>query len=176
MKGSLHELGEGHWRLRVFAGREDGKVRQVSRNFDGTKRQAESALAKLVADVERQEVARATWSPSESCRPVARGHRAAPFQLHRPGVPPHRYKTIKPAIGELRIDKITGRQLDDFYRSLHRKGLANSTVHQHHSVVHAALGRAVKWGLLPTNPADRATPPGRLARRRGRRRWRLCSS
>jgi hypothetical protein len=47
MKGSLQELGDGHWRLRVFAGREGGKVRQVSRNFKGIKRQAESALAKL---------------------------------------------------------------------------------------------------------------------------------
>ena len=27
MKGSLQELGDGHWRLRVFAGREAGKVR-----------------------------------------------------------------------------------------------------------------------------------------------------
>ncbi len=57
MKGSLQGLGDEHWRLRVFAGREAGKVRQVSRNFKGTKRQAESALAKLVADVERQQVA-----------------------------------------------------------------------------------------------------------------------
>jgi hypothetical protein len=57
MKGSLQELGDGHWRLRVFPGREGGKVRQVSRNFKGTKRQAESALATLVADVERQQVA-----------------------------------------------------------------------------------------------------------------------
>lgn len=32
-------------------------------------------------------------------------------------------------------------------------------MHQHHSVIHASLARAVKWGLLPSNPADRATPP-----------------
>ncbi|HUC15621.1 MAG TPA: site-specific integrase, partial [Acidimicrobiales bacterium] len=34
-----------------------------------------------------------------------------------------------------------------------------SSVHQHHSILHAALGRAVKWGLIQSNPADRATPP-----------------
>jgi integrase len=37
--------------------------------------------------------------------------------------------------------------------------LSNSSVHQHHSIVHASLGRAVKCGILQTNPADRASPP-----------------
>ena len=59
----------------------------------------------------------------------------------------------------MRLDRLTGRQLDDFYRRLQQRGLSNSSVHQHHSIVHAALGRAVKWGILKTNPADRASPP-----------------
>lgn len=164
MKGSLQELGDGHWRLRVFAGREAGKVRQVSRNFKGTKRQAESALAKLVADVERQQ--------------VAVGYAGTLGELierwlddispHRSAYTIREYRrvftnTIKPALGGLRIDKLNGRHLDDFYRKLHERGLSSSSVHQHHSVIHASLARAVKWGLLPSNPADRATPP-RLAR------------
>jgi integrase len=160
MKGSLQELGDGHWRLRVFAGREAGKVRQVSRNFKGTKRQAESALAKLVADVERQQ--------------VAIGHVGTLAELierwlddiapHRSAYTIREYRriitnTIRPALGGLRLDKLSGRHLDDFYRKLHQGGLSSSSVHQHHSVIHASLARAVKWGLLPSNPADRATPP-----------------
>ncbi len=160
MKGSLQELGEGHWRLRVFAGREDGKLRQVSHNFKGTKRQAQSALAKLVVDVERQQVA--TGPVGTLGELVDRW--LDDIAPHRSAYTVREYrrivtKTIKPAIGGLRIDKITGQHLDAFYGSLHRKGLASSTVHQHHSVIHASLGRAVKWGLLPSNPADRATPP-----------------
>jgi integrase len=160
VKGSLQELGDGHWRLRVFAGREAGKVRQVSRNFKGTKRQAESALAKLVADVERQQVAT-----------IKVGTLGELVDQWLDDIDPHRSaytmreyrrivtKTIKPALGGMRIDKITGRHVDDFYRKLHQGGLSSSSVHQHHSVIHASLGRAVKWGLLPSNPADRATPP-----------------
>jgi integrase len=160
VKGSLQELGEGHWRLRVFAGREDSKVRQVSRNFKGTKRQAESALAKLVADVERHQVA--TGPVGTLGELVDRW--LDDIAPHRSAYTVREYrriitKAITPAIGSLRIDKITGRHLDAFYGSLHRKGLASSTVHQHHSVIHASLGRAVKWGLLPSNPADRATAP-----------------
>ncbi len=56
MEGSPQELGDRQWRLRVFAGRENGKVRHVSRNLSGTKRQAQTALSQLVADVERQQI------------------------------------------------------------------------------------------------------------------------
>jgi uncharacterized protein YllA (UPF0747 family) len=106
----MREVGEGHWRLRVFVGREDGKVRHVSRNFAGTKRQAQSELAKLVADVERQE--------------VATGHMVTLGELidrwlediapHRSSYTVQEYrrlvvKTIKPALGNMRLDRLTGR-------------------------------------------------------------------
>ena len=55
MRG-MHEVGDGHRRLRVFAGRENGKARHISRYFRGTKRQAQGALAKLVTEVEQQQV------------------------------------------------------------------------------------------------------------------------
>jgi len=160
MKGSLQELGEGRWRLRVFAGREAGKVRQVSRNFRGTKRQAESTLAKLVADVERQQITTAKVGTLGELI----DHWIDDVAPHRSAYTVREYrritaKAIKPALGGTRIDKLTGRHLDDFYRKLHQAGLSSSSVHQHHSVIHASLGRAVKWGLLPSNPADRATPP-----------------
>jgi hypothetical protein len=112
MKGSLQELGDGHWRLRVFAGREAGKVRQVSRNFKGTKRQAESALAKLVADVERQQVA-------IGCA----GTLGELIERWLDDIAPHRsaytmreYRrvftnAIKPVLGGLRIDKLSGAAL-----------------------------------------------------------------
>jgi hypothetical protein len=59
VRGSMHEVGEGHWRLRVFAGRENGKARHISRYFWGTKRQAQGALARLVTEVEQQQVSSA---------------------------------------------------------------------------------------------------------------------
>lgn len=110
MKGSLQELGDGHWRLRVFPGREGGKVRQVSRNFKGTKRQAESALAKLVADVERQQVAIGYAGTLGELIERWLDDIAA----HRSAYTIREYRrvftnAIKPALGGLRIDKLSGR-------------------------------------------------------------------
>jgi hypothetical protein len=47
------ERTPGTWRLRVFTGRDAaGRPVQVTRTFKGTKRQAQSALARFVSDVE----------------------------------------------------------------------------------------------------------------------------
>ncbi len=54
MAGSLRQRGEGSWQLRVHLGRdpETGRKRYAERTFHGTKRQAERALAALVAESE----------------------------------------------------------------------------------------------------------------------------
>ena len=65
-------------------------------------------------------------------------------------------KSIEPALGNMRLDRLSPRQLDAFYRSLQEKGLSGSSIRQHRSILHASLGRAVKWGLIAANPADQA--------------------
>jgi hypothetical protein len=45
---------------------------------------------------------------------------------------------IKPALGSVRLDKLTVRQLDDFYHDLLARGLSPSSVRRFHSVLHAA--------------------------------------
>jgi integrase len=162
MKGSLDQLGEDRWRLRVYAGRNAaGKVRQVSRNFAGTKRKAQSALAKLVTEVESGKVAKShqgsvgdlldAWvadiEPTRS---------AFTMREHRRSIE----KDIKPEIGNVRLDRLTGKDLDRLYASWLARGLSPGSVRRHHSIISAALGRAVKWGLIPVSPANKATPPG----------------
>jgi hypothetical protein len=52
MRGVVEPRGDDKWRVRVFGGRENGKVRWVSRTIAGTKRQAQVALAELLTEVE----------------------------------------------------------------------------------------------------------------------------
>ena len=54
MKGSMREKRPGYWELRVFAGADPltGRRHYRTRAFRGTKRQAQSALAVLVTEVD----------------------------------------------------------------------------------------------------------------------------
>ena len=52
------ETAPGKWRLCVFVGRDAaGPVQHKNKTFAGTKREAQKGLAKLVADIERGQVA-----------------------------------------------------------------------------------------------------------------------
>jgi integrase len=162
MQGNLEQLGPDRWRLRVFAGRDGtGKPRVVRRNVRGTKRQATSALAKFVADVERGQVAdNHPGSVADLLdrwlAEIAPLRSAYTMREHRRSVE----RDIKPAIGALRLDKLSPRHLDDLYGALLARGLSPASVRRHHCIVHAALDRAVRWGTIAANPADRASPPG----------------
>ena len=91
---------------------------------------------------------------------LARRHRTRPLPLdyreHRRSIE----RNILPAIGSLRLDRLTARHLDDLYRSMLGRGLSPSSVRRHHAILSAALRRAVKWDWLASNPAERASPPG----------------
>jgi hypothetical protein len=48
VRGIIEARGPGRWEVRAFAGRDNGKVRWVSRTVAGGKRTAERELSKLV--------------------------------------------------------------------------------------------------------------------------------
>lgn len=78
---------------------------------------------------------------------------------------------IGPRIGRLALKAITGPLLNDFYGELRRSGgkrgpLSSSSVRRVHATLHRALRDAVRWGKLPSNPADSADPPREGAERR----------
>jgi integrase len=67
---------------------------------------------------------------------------------------------ITPALGTREISDLTPGDLDSFYLMLRREqGLASGTVRHTHSILRSGLAQAVKWGLLESNPALKASPP-----------------
>ena len=74
---------------------------------------------------------------------------------------------IYPAIGHLRIDKITPRQLQAFVNSLAKDGanevngkpLAPKTIRHNLSLISDVFGYAVKMGIVPDNPCSKVTIP-----------------
>jgi integrase len=75
---------------------------------------------------------------------------------------------IKPHIGQVPLDKLTGTDITRMYRKLeaggrqdHKEGspLSARTVRYCHTILKAALREAVAQGLIAVNPADKAKPP-----------------
>ncbi|MFA9430763.1 hypothetical protein [Egicoccus sp. AB-alg2] len=95
------------------------------------------------------------------------------FELQRTRIEPtswHNYAAmariyLRPSLGAIPLAELTTRDLDLHYVRLLERGnrqggpLARRTVAYAHAVLHKALGDAVRDGLLPANPAARATVP-----------------
>jgi hypothetical protein len=115
MRGNVEQRGDNRWRLRVFAGRDNGRPTFVTRSFQGTKRQAETALAKLVTEVEQGQVAK--HHPGTLADLLDQWLEAVAPE--RPAYTMKEYRrmaamNIKPAIGRVPLPKLTGARLDTF--------------------------------------------------------------
>jgi len=159
--GTMRERSPGHWELRAFIGRDpkSGKPRQATRSFHGTQRAAGKALSALVAEVEAGRFNRSSatvgqlldkWleatSVSQRPRTVYENRRKIEGRL-------------RPALGDVRLDKLEADAIDAAYRGWLADGLSASTVHKYHSILSAACRQAVKWGWIDRAPTDRASPP-----------------
>ncbi|MDQ6661990.1 MAG: tyrosine-type recombinase/integrase [Chloroflexota bacterium] len=71
---------------------------------------------------------------------------------------------IVPAIGHIRLQKLTPQHVQSLYTKKLRDGLAPKTVYSIHGLLHHALDNAVKWNLVSGNVTERVTPP-RLEKR-----------
>jgi integrase len=65
---------------------------------------------------------------------------------------------INPAIGSMRLSKLTAAHVQSLYASK-LQTLKPSSVRYIHAVLHRALDQAVKWNLIPINPAANVDPP-----------------
>ncbi|MDQ3640463.1 MAG: site-specific integrase [Actinomycetota bacterium] len=162
VKGSMREKRPGYWELRVFAGVDPltGQKQYRTRTFRGTKRQASSALAVLVTEVDGGVV------EPKKCT-VAELLDAWLDHIEHVGRSPstlYGYRRLVRQLPEgflgLPLGKVTPKVLDDLYRLLSKQTTRKpATVLRFHSVLRAAFAQAVRWGWLDRNPVERATPP-----------------
>jgi integrase len=66
---------------------------------------------------------------------------------------------VKPSIGRVKLKNANALHLTRLYRERMDSGLSPSTVQKIHHVLHKALSQAVRWDLIPRNPADSVTAP-----------------
>lgn len=66
-----------------------------------------------------------------------------------------------PTLGHLPLARLSPQAIQGFLGDRLQKGLSPTTVLYHYRVLHESLRHAMKWGLLPRNPADHVDPPRR---------------
>jgi integrase len=167
MRGNVYRRGST-WSVRYDEGHDEhGRRRQRSKGGFATRRDAQRFLMDVLArlgdgsyaqpsKLTLAEFLRDEWLPAieSTVRPLT-------FTQYRSVV----CLRILPTLGNLRLQQLTGGQLNTLYRQLEQVGFAVETRRQTHAVLHRALKDAVRWGRLVRNPADAADPPARARTR-----------
>ena len=66
---------------------------------------------------------------------------------------------VLPVIGKVKLKDLRPDTIDMLYRNRIKAGIGVRTIRYCHSVLHVALEKAVRLGLMTRNPVDGATPP-----------------
>jgi hypothetical protein len=125
--GHKKEIRPGVWKLRVSAGLDPvtGKYRYLSKTVEGGPRIAVRALAELVSSSKDSKSAVTLERLIEESNSTSKGLAAKTVQGYREIAKNH----IIPALGAKRIEAITRRDLDNFYRRMTEKGLSDARTH-----------------------------------------------
>jgi integrase len=173
MKGHLHQRKdkkgkriEDRWAIVIDLPREAGQRRRKWISFQGTKRQAQIELHRLIAKRETLPIAGNRLTVGQYLDKWVDEQRIGARALQR-------YKqlvrrNIIPALGHIALSKLTADQISAHYTKALAKGgrldgrkggLSPSTVHYQHFILKKALKDAVRRTLLFRNPMDAVDSP-----------------
>lgn len=68
-------------------------------------------------------------------------------------------KHIVPALGDVRLVRLTAPQVQSFYNAKIEEGMSPTTVRMLHAVLHNALKQAERWGFVARNVCTLVDPP-----------------
>ena len=169
MKGHVRERGAGNWYAVIdLRDPATGKRKRKWHSLEAKgKREAQIECARLISELDGgtyMEPSKTTmaqyldrWLTHIKTQVSPRTHERY-CEIVR--------KNLAPLIGSIVLSKLQPVQITDAYskaldvgRRDGKGGLSPSTVHHMHRVFKHALSQAVKWQLLPRNPADAVDPP-----------------
>lgn len=155
-EGSISLRSDGRWVARFTM--PDGKVRAL---YGATRQEAARKLSKAIHDRdagiqmasdERMTLAHWLTRWLETVEPTIK-----PRTFTRYGVAVRIH--LIPALGNVRLSKLSPSTVQTFYARKLKEGLAPGTVAHMHSVLHHALDDAERLGLVAHNISDKVTHP-----------------
>jgi len=148
--------------------RETEERRRETKSGFATQKECQAAMNKLLVAVEQHNYAAPTkasvkaylkkeWLPA-----VKATIRPSTYNSYVQHVDCH----IVPHIGTVKLQKLSGSQVNALYAKLAesgrkdgKTGLSPMTIHHVHACLHKACKDAVRWGHISRNPLDSADPP-----------------
>lgn len=167
MTGHVRRRGERSWELKFDLGTDPATGKRLTRyhSFKGTKRGAEAELTRLKASADKGDYV----DPSKTTLAVFLDGWEAWAATQVSAKTLERYKEllthhVRPHLGATRVQRLKPINFAELYGKLQRAkpegaGLAPRTVGHVHRLLHRALGHAVKWNVITSNPIDAAEPP-----------------
>jgi len=148
--------------------RETEERRRETESGFPTRKECQAAMNKLLVAVEQQSYTAPTkasvkeyltkeWLPAvkATIRPSTYNSYVQHVECH-----------IVPHIGTVKLQKLSGSQVNALYAKLAetgrkdaKSGLSPMTIHHVHACLHKACKDAVRWGHISRNPLDAADPP-----------------
>lgn len=154
-EGSLSQRENGRWRVQIS--QEDG--RRISRSFK-TKSEAQTWLRQTQGELEH-------GFDYQGSKTLLRDYLQEWLNTCRTALRPktaHDYASILqkhalPQLGDVALKDLTPLRIERFYARLIETGVGPRTVRLVHAILHRALEKAVRYGLLTHNPSSNATLP-----------------
>ena len=157
--GLIHQRPDGRWEARVEVGWKDG--RRVRKSIYGRTR---GEVAKALRDAQTtldqsgvlgdDSVTVGAFLNQWLTEVVVPRRELATWRGYETNVRRH----IVPAIGHVRLTKLTAAMVQRLLNDLRRQGLAPRTVQYVHATLRAALNVALRWGLIQRNVATVVEP------------------
>ncbi|MGB9661822.1 MAG: tyrosine-type recombinase/integrase, partial [Moorellaceae bacterium] len=151
---------DGRWTAQIVVGRDERGKPKRRYIYGKTRKEVQEQLTRLLAEQQqglpidpvKQTVKDflVSWledSVKSSVRPTT-------YENYRNVVHTH----IIPTLGDIPLAKLAPQHLQHLFRTMQDKGLTRS-VKLAYTVLHKALGQAVKWGLIPRNIAELVDRP-----------------
>ena len=161
MRGHIIKRYKDSYTIVLNLGRDPstGKRKQQWISVKGTKKEAERKLSDILHQLD-------TGTFMKPGKTTVADFLERWLKDYQPNLSPRgfeRYGSIirghlLPGLGSIPLTQLRPEHLQRYYTGKLDDGLSAGSVRYHHAVLHVALKTALKWGLLPRNPADAVTP------------------
>lgn len=165
--GQIIPRGEDTWLVRIFMGRDgDGKRRYLNKTIRGKKKDAQDYLSKTLTAINSGTFVEPSpltvdeyldkWLESAARPRLSERTYADYSELLK------RY--VRSKLGGRKLSQLRPLEIQALYSEMQERGLSARTVRVTHVVLSSALKQAVRWHMLPLNPAQACELPKRTRR------------